>query len=415
MVKQPLRSACVLGHRTGTGFFSTGIPYGCKTDLKELHLNLFGMYRKVLAKNFDADKIHLFCSPCFFNHRLDELRNFLDDADFSPKKNIIIINQDSLDSEHLFLPQLLRPKYPCEHALELSKKCSDRNFIILHNNLNIPQGTTNLHWIEWAQEWMTGVYGDWRNVEPVYQKNFVDKMTWISLNNNRRTHRDLMALLLLGLDLDKTGFLSLDTSDLLAHSSWAGYLSWWLANDHAEIMDAQKYFDIFEHGFDKIKHGKYHRHRSYVPTGSIALQDNFVENLKPNFQHTVVDIINEGVWQPDIGGVVSEKYLISIYAKNFPILNSVYGSVASIRAWGFDVFDDVINHAYDLETSPVLRMIRAIIDNEALLRNPNFAQNCWVECKHRFQSNVYCAKRLELTIEERFQNTVDTQVYQRLW
>lgn len=373
------------------------------------------MYRQVFAKkNFNADQIHVFYDDCFFNYRLTDLSNFLDDTN-SAQKNIIIINQDSLDHEHFFLPKLLRPKQPCELAFEFSKQYPDRNFVILHNSLNMPEPTDNLHWIDWAQEWMTSTVGDWRNVEPVYQKNFVTNMTWISLNNNRRPHRDLMALLLLGMDLDQTGLVSLDTSELMQNNSWAGYLSWWLANDHAEIMDAKQYFDIFEHGFEKIKKGKGYRHRSYIPRSSISLQDNFVQNLQTMFKHTVIDIINEAVWQPDVGGVVSEKYLQSIYAKNFPILNSVFGSVANIRAWGFDVFDDVIDHAYDLEINPVLRLVRAITDNETILRNPAFAQKKWLACQDRFLANISCAKHLESTIEERFQNTLDTQVCQRLW
>lgn len=42
-------------------------------------------------------------------------------------------------------------------------------------------------------------------------------------------------------------------------------------------------------------------------------------------------------------------------------------SIQWFRKWGFDVFDDVVDHSYDLIGDPSERILRAIDDNIHLL------------------------------------------------
>jgi hypothetical protein len=46
--------------------------------------------------------------------------------------------------------------------------------------------------------------------------------------------------------------------------------------------------------------------------------------------------------------MLTEKYLNSVYGCNFPILLVSVGSIRLLRDIGFDMFDDIVDHGYDL-------------------------------------------------------------------
>ena len=58
------------------------------------------------------------------------------------------------------------------------------------------------------------------------------------------------------------------------------------------------------------------------------------------------------------------------------------------HSYEFDVFDDIINHAYDLEDDPVLRMQKLVIDNRDLLQHQKHTKDLWVKHQLRFRDNV---------------------------
>ena len=92
------------------------------------------------------------------------------------------------------------------------------------------------------------------------------------------------------------------------------------------------------------------------------------------------------------GQFVSEKYLNSIYGCNFPIVISNAGTVSYLRDNGFDVFDDVVDHSYDSESNPVLRVYHAVQKNMHLLKDRNYALTKWNQCKDRFIENLNFAR-----------------------
>ena len=85
---------------------------------------------------------------------------------------------------------------------------------------------------------------------------------------------------------------------------------------------------------------------------------------------------------------ICEKTLNSTLGSNFPIWVAGQGTVEWFRDNQFDVFDDVINHDYDKETDPVLRIEKCIKDNELLLNNPDYTKHLWIEHKDRFKANM---------------------------
>ena len=54
--------------------------------------------------------------------------------------------------------------------------------------------------------------------------------------------------------------------------------------------------------------------------------------------------------------MLTEKTAHCFYGCNFPIILSGAGAVAHLRQLGLDVFDDIVDHSYDLEPDPVHRI-----------------------------------------------------------
>lgn len=324
------------------------------------------------------------------------------------EKEIIVCDTEHFANPDIFLPLNQRPVQPIESIFKIVSKHPDQKFVFVNSCLNMPTSTPNTRWVSWAPHWLANDLHDYRKTIPIIEKNFSEKKIWISLNRNRRIHRYLTSMLLLGYDLDKTGHLSIDPTEIIRdNESWQSWLSWWQLNDHPEIFDVEKYFDFFQKGFNKLKQGTGYQYTCYAPLNVIqSTAQNFETFLQPLYKNTLVEIINETIWQPDIGGIISEKYLNSIYGKNFPILIGTVNSIQSIRETGFDVFDDIIDHSYDGIMSPTLRLVLAIERNQKILKDFNYAKACWLSCQTRMDYNVSLAKKLEHTSQERLINVL---------
>ena len=81
-----------------------------------------------------------------------------------------------------------------------------------------------------------------------------------------------------------------------------------------------------------------------------------------------------------------------LYGCNFPILLSGVGAVAHLRELGFDMFDDVVDHSYDLLPNPIDRIIAAVDNNSRLITDIQYIKEKWVCAKDRFLFNVSVAK-----------------------
>jgi hypothetical protein len=188
----------------------------------------------------------------------------------------------------------------------------------------------------------------------------------------------------------------LDPTEIFRHESWQSYLSWWAYNERSEILDIKQFYPVLEKGFDKIKNSQGFESREYTKTSTPPKNDkNFDQYLRKLYLHTAVEIVNETIWFPDPGGIVSEKYLNSVYGFNFPIIISVSNTVAYLRKLGFDMFDDIIDHSYDTITSPTIRLVSALNSNLHLLKDRDKTINAWQQCQARMQENVKLAKELE--------------------
>ena len=261
----------------------------------------------------------------------------------------------------------------------------------------------NVDIIHWGDEFLlqpsSNNYGQLR---PVSEKTLNRDSHWIFTSRNRRFHRAISAMLLLGLEIPN-GVVRIDPSYVLEHDSWSGLLNYLAYNNYQYLNSILRtYQNVLKHGFDRLKSvdGFYSlerdstdvNHNPYVlwpktladPGGCLGL--NFDLVLRKIYLDTVVEIVGETVFLRRTGHI-TEKFCNSVVGYNFPIMLAMSGSVQYLRDLGFDMFDDVIDHSYDHLQDPYLRMVNAIEKNLKILHDRNFAIEKWYACRSRFDAN----------------------------
>ena len=330
---------------------------------------------------------------------------------YSATTPVVIIGiKDGLDNDHNFI-------YSIDEMLRGSSyivECADRNpntqFIILTSleNLNLEIKRANIRIIPWGGDITNQIEG-YETLEPVVNKNFASSKHYISLNRSLRMHRLIYLSYLYYHNLDSLGHIShLDptnfqivpgvtnkTIDILDIINWEFDLAEWDTqvqikqgwNIFLEKFEANRdanNFDIYEKIVnEKIAWG-------YTNNDNLV---NFEQRLTKLYENSFVEIVSESSFtQPSFN--ITEKTMNSIYGYNFPIFLSSSGTVRFLRDIGIDVFDDIIDHSYDLELEPIKRITLAVDNNKRLLMDPDYVKHTWSKCTDRFASNVNVARGL---------------------
>jgi hypothetical protein len=102
--------------------------------------------------------------------------------------------------------------------------------------------------------------------------------------------------------------------------------------------------------------------------------NNFL--AKQVYEPTVVSLITETL-ELDWGACMTytEKTVYSVLGLTFPVWLGGYRQAETWGKFGFDTFDDVINHNYQYQTDPTLSMSQALSDNDHLLRDLSLAKH----------------------------------------
>ena len=116
-----------------------------------------------------------------------------------------------------------------------------------------------------------------------------------------------------------------------------------------------------------------------------------LKKLVDYYKNTFVEIICETTYTEN-SFLITEKTQHSVFGCSFPIWVSSPGTVKFMREMGLDVFDDIIDHSYDIVENPIDRMYLAISKNKELLTNPNI-KDIWKENMPRFIKNVEFVKK----------------------
>ena len=216
-------------------------------------------------------------------------------------------------------------------------------------------------------------------------KKIFNKKTWITLNNSIMPHRDGVLSYLLSLDLEQCGLITAAT-----HNKFP--FNYFNFDDHltTKIND----------GFNKLSKLDRIKIKPYNNLDNIK---NYNNNLLPIYKYTIVEIITGSLFfepTPFYG----EKEIQNVYAQNFPIYINTQNAAYTLKnTYGFDIFEDIIDHSYDQIADPTERLISAIELNIHLLNGTTDLKKIWLTCQNRFEKNCINADNLYFNKNFQFQ------------
>jgi hypothetical protein len=106
---------------------------------------------------------------------------------------------------------------------------------------------------------------------------------------------------------------------------------------------------------------------SYSTYRGTENHDNFYR-LGNVYGTCAVNIVTETIYD-NVTGIITEKTMLAMASRQIPIIIGYRGIVQHLRELGFDMFDDIVNHSYDLLPDNV-RAEQAIILNQGLITEP---------------------------------------------
>lgn len=300
------------------------------------------------------------------------------------QKDIVVIGlKDHLTTGN-FNPWLEEYPIIVRSLKGLFESFDEKKFILFTSMENLEEyiKCDNLYIIPWGGD-ITNQMFQYKSLSPITDKKFDSPYTFVSLNRGYRHPRAVLISLLFGLNLETHGMISCmfkdDISNLIEEIKWP-------------FPSNQK--KILNRGFKRFKKSDLliNDDKEIYQKNNNDNVSNFKNKLSHYYQQTFVEIINETSFTEKAFNL-TEKTLNSIYGCNFPILLSSKGAVSFLRDIGLDMFDDIINHNYDLIENPNDRIFSAINDNLELLTNNKKIKILWKENKHRFLRNVDFVKK----------------------
>lgn len=93
-----------------------------------------------------------------------------------------------------------------------------------------------------------------------------------------------------------------------------------------------------------------------------------------------------------------------------PIFVAPMGYVQRMRNFGFDVFDDIVNHEYDLETNPETRLFKVVDEIERLCQIDLIDNNI----NERLYNNSMNMKKLSIELKNEFKNSFKNKLLTKL-
>jgi hypothetical protein len=259
----------------------------------------------------------------------------------------------------------------------------DKKFIFFTSveNLDHYISEPNAIIIPWGGD-ITNQQSQYKKLQPVLDKNFDSNYNYVSLNRNQRSHRAFLVSLLHAEKIDQHGLISCMFKNNIKNI--LDYLQW--------PFDATVQ-ELIVQGFESVKKSTtlLRDSKEIYTTGNNDNISNFNNKLRAYYQQTFVEIITETSCTEKCFNL-TEKTLNSIYGCNFPILISSPGAVAFLREMGLDMFDDIIDHSYDLVENPIDRIQQAVYNNIRLLSDNQYVKTIWQKNQDRFISNIEFVK-----------------------
>jgi hypothetical protein len=246
-------------------------------------------------------------------------------------------------------------------------------------------------------------------------KNHNSKKKWVFFNNSARIYRIVSLSYILSKNIDNKGHILVSKHIFEKIENY---------NKIYSLMKEVFQFDIdtmlkLNSGFNTLKNKSFEI--TNIPYWTFdALTKKISKNINDNidnYNNNIIKLYEDVKLELLSGGhfseptpCFSEKEYQCFYGRNFFIYLNSPRSIQWLRKWGFDVFDDVVNHDYDLIEDPSERILRSIDDNIHLLDGSTDLDKLWEDREERFNQNCLVADN----IQEKLDNECKKQILERL-
>ena len=129
----------------------------------------------------------------------------------------------------------------------------------------------------------------------------------------------------------------------------------------------------------------------------------FKHIFKSYFCSSTIAIVTEPVFFQK-ASLITEKYLMAIYGCCFPIFCGGYNMAKDLKEIGFDVFDDIIDHSYQSELNPVIRVLNALDNNKDILYGSTLKKTDYM---HRHKKNLELVRERRHELYEQFKQNLE--------
>lgn len=350
----------------------------------------YSLFRNLLnTLNCEYDAYYIWSSPP------DTLTKFFRNIDFNNKPNVIIGIKDLLDMwlDYNYWKDTAQAGTQLIDAVASAHP--NTNFVILTSleNLHLEEiKSPNVQIVPWGGD-CVNQHSNYQTLAPVINKDFASTKHVISLNRNIRDHRIVYLSYLLGRNLDVNASVSClgiyNLHEEFEPTDFLGRIFWRFDEHHNDVRN------ILLEGYKRF----FVNQRLIIDEYDIYGEQqnnnimNFNNNLRYRYQNSFVEIVTESSFCSP-AYMLTEKTMHAFYGCNFPIILAGSGAVAHLRGVGFDMFDDIIDHSYDLQNNPIDRITQAIDLNERLLLDGDYVKECWKQNKDRFLKNVEVANNI---------------------
>ena len=285
----------------------------------------------------------------------------------------------------------------------IENELSELQFLILSNNPNVQnylkesKSEIRFHKLNLLKITSSSVF---REVETKFLENKSGKF-FSCFNKNPKRHR---YSLLLALDyyklLDDVNWSLIGKTHSVDRNVFYNFLpeSLW------EKIDFTKFENI------ELKESDYEISKGYFNSDLSVNNKDFPKILKgggasgglmlPEFVNTFVNnyfnIVTESIFEDFTQTIhITEKSIRPFYFYQFPLILATQGHVKYMKEnYGFDFYDDIINHSYDNEPNQSRRIGMVIDEILRINNNKEFFINFYKNNKERFENNKKIVENL---------------------
>lgn len=376
----------------GNGYISTHLAGFHDSDLtREIEVN------KTHISNFDENEIYFY----IISHPALSLNECLDTVfpvnkdviDLSVKYDNIYITflyEHEPDDEDAF-PKLIR--YVSDYSINPNK------VIILNNNSKL---------YDFKKQYKTDIkvhksgflaYSSYRVLRELDVSFVTDKKGkfFISRNRNPKQHRVSFILhLYMNNLIDEFNYSFIPENGTRPNNIY-GYLEFF---DTATVKENEKLIN-FINTHSKIDDYESKTNWISPETNEFNNRDDqghifLIPELKDSFENSYINVVTESVFNTPPSVIhISEKSFRPFYYYQLPIFVASLHHVSHLREdYGFDLFDDIIDHSYDFESNPKIRLQKVIDEIKRISKNKDSIIDFYKNNQERFEKNREIYKKI---------------------